>query len=106
MPEGYISIIAAEVTDTLGESATNSQSNLFTFIPLTTGGGGGGSKPQNNTIIVTTPTPEPFMPQTPEALLGVLLIVSILAIAVIVGVAKSKTAQQLWSKRNMEANSW
>ncbi len=102
---GYISVITAEVYDLSDNVATSSQSNLFTFISMASsggGGGGGGGKSENNTVIITNPTPteEPLMPQTPAALFGVVLIVAILAIAIVISITKSKTAQEMWAERN------
>ncbi len=98
---GVFNVIAAEVTNLLDQTNTASQNDLFTLIGASTGGNGGGSGGGSHTVIINNPsaTPAPFTPQAPEAILGVVLIAVILAIVVIIGIARSSTAKQ-WAKRN------
>jgi len=106
---GSINVIAADVYDLTDNTTSTSQNDLFTFLSLGTntggggGGGGGGGKPQNNTIIIqqpATPKPTENPTETPAALTGILLIVAILALVVVIGITRSKTAKQMWKERN------
>ncbi len=105
---GIFNVISAEVYDLTDNTATSSQEDFFTFISFqdNTGGGGGGGggggsrRVENNTTIVTS-QPEPTVSPTeiPAAVMGTVLIVLIITVAIIIGIARSKSTKQLWKDR-------
>jgi len=105
LTSGTFNIITANVYDLTDNTTSTSHNNIFTFIALTetsnTNTGTGGAPSKGDTVIIEiTPIPTPFTPTTPEASLGIILILSVLSIVIVYGVTKSKTAKEMWQNRS------